>query len=126
MDNTIRPTLRAYPITILFLCFAAFMIYAGNNTEAKLFGTLFFIMPLTLLLIIQLRGTKYQIKNGVLKASRFMKPAQTLKLDQVQNVTVKPVFFGSGHLILTAPGGTLTLKNIPAVSKLADQISGFN
>ena len=125
MDNTIRPTLRAYPITLIFLCFATFMIYSSSNTEAKLFGTLFLIMPLILLLFIQLRGTKYQIKNGVLKATRLMKPVQTLKLDQVQNVTIKPVFFGSGHLVLTAPGGTLTLKNIPAVSKLADQISGF-
>ena len=126
MDSTIRPTLRAYPITLIFLCFTTFIIYSGNNTEAKLFGTLFLIMPLTLLLLIQLHGTKYQIKNGVLKASRFMKPVQTLKLDQVQNVTIKPVFFGSGHLVLTAPGGTLTLKNIPGVSKLADQISGFS
>ena len=125
MDNTIRPTLRAYPITLIFLCFSTFMIYSSSNTEAKLFGTLFLIMPLMLLLFIQLRGTKYQIKNGVLKATRLMKPVQTLKLDQVQNVTIKPVFFGSGHLVLTAPGGTLTLKNIPAVSKLADQISGF-
>ncbi len=126
MDNTIRPTLRAYPITIIFLCFVSFMVFSGNNTEAKLDVSLFFIMPVSLLLFIQLRGTKYQIKNGVLKATRFMKPAQTIKLDQVQNVTVKPVFFGSGHLVLTAPGGTLTLKNIPGVSKLADQISGFN
>ena len=125
MDNTIRPTLRAYPITLIFLCFSTFMIYSSSNTEAKLFGTLFLIMPLMLLLFIQLRGTKYQIKNGVLKATRLMKPVQTLKLDQVQNVTIQPVFFGSGHLVLTAPGGTLTLKNIPAVSKLADQISGF-
>ena len=126
MDNTIRPTLRAYPITLIFLCFATFMIYSRSNTEATLFGTLFLIMPLILLLFIQLRGTKYQIKNGVLKATRLMKPVQTLKLDQVQNVTIKPVFFGSGHLVLTAPGGTLTLKNIPGVSKLADQISGFS
>ncbi len=126
MDDTIRPTLRAYPITIIFLCFASFVTFSGSNTEAKLFVTILVIMPIALLLFIQLRGTKYQIKNGVLKATRFMKPAQTLKLAQVQNVTVKPIFFGSGHLVLSAPGGTLTLKNIPGVSKLADQISGFN
>ncbi|MEY8239232.1 MAG: hypothetical protein RPT25_02725 [Cycloclasticus sp.] len=125
IDMTIRPTLRAYPITILFMAFWSITVYVSEVSSAKFFIPMFVIFPLALLLWLQVRGTTYRIKNGVLIRRQLIgRSAQYLKLADVKRMDVKNVFLDTGHLTLHTVAGRVTLKNIPNVQALADKVSG--
>ncbi len=125
IDMTIRPTLRAYPITISVMAFWSITVYVSEVSSAKFFIPMFVILPLALLLWLQVRGTTYQIKSGVLIRRQLIgRSAQYLKLADVKKMDVKSVFLDTGHLTLHTAAGRVTLKNIPNVQTLADKISG--
>ncbi len=68
---------------------------------------MFVISPLALLLWLEVRGTTYQIKNGVLIRHQLIGlSVQYLKLADVKKMDVNNVFLDTGHLTLhTALGG---------------------
>ncbi len=125
MDNTIRPTLMAYPFTIFLLVVLSLVLKDVEGEGGLVFFFIFFL-PVALLFLISYRGNKYEIKNGVIKHTDFLSNVKSLKLDSVLNIEVKRKLFGSGNLILTTAGAKLTLKNIPRAQALADKLTGFS
>jgi hypothetical protein len=110
---------------MLFMAFVSVMISQSENGEAKLFVCLLVIAPMALLLWIQVRGTVYQIKDGVLIQRKYIGGSECyLKLTDVKQIEVKPVFLDTGHLTLHTVAGRVTLKNIPGLHELADAITG--
>jgi len=113
MEWTIRPTLRAFPVSIIFIVFMSYMTYGTNNGDAQIHIIMYAIMPAILLLFIAIRGRKYTLKNDVIRAERFLQPIQTMNINNIVNVTVKPVGVRAGHITLHSVHGTeLTMSNI--------------
>ena len=113
MEWTIRPTLRAYPVSIIFIGIMTFMMNAINNGDAKIHITMYAIMPALLLLFIAIRGRKYTLKDRVITAKRFLQPIQTMDMNNIVNVTVKPVGIRACHITLqSVHGAKLTMSNI--------------
>ena len=118
MEWTIRPTLRAYPVSIIFIGIMTFMMNAINNGDAKIHITMYAIMPALLLLFIAIRGRKYTLKDRVITAKRFLQPIQTMNMINIVNVTVKPVGIRACHITLqSVHGAKLTMSNIPLSRK---------
>jgi len=118
MEWTIRPTLRAYPVSIIFILFMSYMMGTINNGDAKIHITMYAIMPALFLLFVAIRGRKYSLKNNVITAKRFLKPIQIMNINNIVNMTVKPVGIRACHITFHSAHGTeLTMSNIPLSRK---------
>jgi len=118
MEWTIRPTLRAYPVSIIFIGIMTFMMNAINNGDAKIHITMYAIMPALLLLFIAIRGRKYSLKNDVITAKRFLQPIQTMNAKSIVSMTVTPLGIRAYHITFhSAHGAELTMSNIPLSRK---------
>ena len=113
MEWTIRPALRAYPVSIIFIGFMSYMMNAINNGDTRIHITMYAIIPVLLLLFIAIRGRKYTLKNDVITAKRFLQPVQTININNIVNMTVKPVGIRAGHITFhNVHGAKLTMNNI--------------
>ena len=113
MEWTIRPTLRAFPVSIIFIVFMSYMTYGTNNGDAQIHITMYAIMPALLLLFIAIRGRTYTLKNNVITAKRFLQPIQTMNINSIVDMTIKPVGIRACHITLhNVHGAKLTMNNI--------------
>ncbi len=113
MEWTIRPTLRAFPVSIIFLVFMSYMLCSTNNGDAQIHIFMYAILPAILLLFVAIRGRKYTLKNDAITAKRFLQPVQTMNTKSIVNMTVKPVGIRAGHITFhNVHGAKLTMNNV--------------
>jgi len=113
MEWTIRPTLRAFPVSIMFIAYMSYMAYSTNNSDAQIHIIMYVIMPALVLLLMAIKGRTYTLENNVITAKRFLQPTQTLSTRSIVDMTVKPVGIRAGHIVFSnAHGAKLIMNNI--------------
>ncbi len=124
MEWTIRPALRAYPVSIIFIVFMSYIIGVTNNGNAQIHMTMYVIMPSLMLLFIAIRGRTYTLKNDVITAKRFLQPIQTMNINNIVDMTVEPVGIRAGHIVFSnAHGAKLIMNNIALSRKRMEVLS---
>lgn len=100
MGVIIRPSLLAFPVSNLLLIIGFCNIYLLPDFGAQLMMVLFFILPISLLLLIATHGRKYHIKGGYIHIKLFLMYPFSISIQSLSGVAIKPVGVRSGHLQL--------------------------
>lgn len=121
MDLTVRPSYWGHPFLLFGLIMFTGMGIAqgggGGFIMVLLFGGFF-----GALLLFSVKGQKYIFEDGLLKIKHWTGTSDSLRLADVQKVSVYVRSFGSGDVILHTSSGKTKIKKISQAQALADEI----
>lgn len=110
---TIKPSFRAFPITLFFILFFIFISFKTDPTGgAAFFIFLFVVLPLALILLFSVKGSTYTVDKNKLIIKTLFKPLSVINLDDVSRVKISPSGIRAGSITFYTPAGESIIKNI--------------
>ena len=117
--KTIKPSLKAFPLTWLWIIGITVVTYQVGVSEVTLHLFFIYWLPPVALLLLSVYGRSYVISEGVVtKINHITGQQESVDTNAAGRIQIKPIAFGYGHVNVTLAGGhTFKIKNIKLPSK---------